>query len=81
MVPMTTRSQPAAFSLVTWALKSWSVGLWVTVSTTFSLSFSACICTPSSTSLPKSVSWYIAQRAFLPFLLTKYWMPARTWST
>ena len=33
MVPMTTRSQPAAFSLVTWALKSWSVGLWVTVST------------------------------------------------
>ena len=71
MVPITTRSQPAAFSLVIWAVKSWSVGLWVVVSTTLSLSFSACICTPSSTSLPKSVSWYIAQSAFLPFLVTK----------
>src|SRR2546427_532586 len=65
MVPSTTRSQLAAFSLVTWALKSWSVGLWVTVSTILRFIFSACACTPSSTSLPKSVSWYIAQPLFL----------------
>src|SRR5258708_4874311 len=70
MVPSTTRSQLAAFSLVTWALKSWSVGLWVTVSAILSFIFSACICTPSSTSLPKSVSWYIAQRVFFPFWVT-----------
>jgi hypothetical protein len=71
MVPMTTRSQPAALSLVICAVKSWSVGLWVTVSTILTFIFSACICTPSSTSLPKSVSWYIAHSAFLPFFVTK----------
>ena len=71
MVPRTTRSHPAAFSLVICAVKSWSVGLWVTVSTILTFIFSAWICTPSSTSLPKSVSWYIAHSAFLPFFVTK----------
>ena len=71
IVPSATRSHPAAFSLVICAVKSWSVGLCVVVSTTLIFIFSACIWTPSSTSLPKSVSWYIAQRAFLPFFVTK----------
>ena len=71
MVPSTTRSQPAALSLVIGAVKSWSVGLCVVVSTSLIRIFSAWSCTPSSTSFPKSVSWYIAQSAFLPFLDTK----------
>ena len=71
MVPMTIRSQPAERSLPIGAVKSWSVGLCAVVSTTLMPSFLVCCSAPSSTSLPKSVSWYITQTAFLPFVLTK----------
>ena len=81
MVPMAIRSQPAERSLVIEAVKSWSVGLCAAVSTTLMPSFLVCISAPSRISLPKSVSWYITQIAFLPFVLTKYSMPERIWST
>ena len=81
MVPSAINSHFASRNLVIGAVKSWSVGLCEVVSTSLMPSFSAYSLAPSRISLPKSVSWYITQIAFLPFVLTKYSMPDRIWST
>ena len=81
MVPMAISSHLASRNLVIGAVKSWSVGLCAVVSAILMPSFSVCSLAPSRISLPKSVSWYITQTVFTPLFLTKYWMPARIWST